>query len=175
MKKLTIILSIFYLLIAGCTSNKDLSREEAFRLIQQQEQYPKVIDFDVYCSDPKYAKKAIDAGLEKEGLVTVQRTQKLADVGKPLVQFTAKAQPYLLATPPKDKAVNIQRVKVADADLIEVTGVKTENDGKNAVVEYTTAYKNITPFSALSTINFDGKATRKARFSLYDDGWRLEK
>lgn len=33
MKKLTIILSIFYLLIAGCTSN-ELSREEAFRLIQ---------------------------------------------------------------------------------------------------------------------------------------------
>lgn len=174
MKKPTIILWIFYLLIAGCTT-QELSREEAFRLLQQKEQYPKVIDYDIYCSDPKYAKNAIDAGLEKEGLVTVQRTQKLADVGKPLVQFTPKARPYLLATPPKDKAVDVQRVKVADADLVEVTGVKTENDGKNAVVEYTTAYKNITPFSALTTISFTGKTSRKVRFSLYDDEWRLEK
>lgn len=174
MKKLTIFLSIFYLLIAGCTS-KELSREEAFRLLQQQGQYPKVIDYDVYCSDPTYAKKAIDAGLEKEGLVTVQLTQKLADVGKPLIGFTEKAQPYLLATTPKDKAADVQKVKVADADLVEVTGVQTENDGKNAVVEFTTAYKNATPFSALTTIDFSGKATRKARFSLYDNGWKLQK
>jgi len=161
MKKPTIILWIFYLLIAGCTT-QELSREEAFRLLQQKEQYPKVIDYDIYCSDPKYAKKAIDAGLEKEGLVTVQRTQKLADVGKPLVQFTPKAQAYLLATPPKDKAVDVQRVKVADADLVEVTGVKTENDGKNAVVEYTTVYKNITPILCFDNNKLQWKSFQKS-------------
>jgi hypothetical protein len=174
MKKPTLIFTMFYLLIAGCTS-KELSREEAFRLLQQQDQYPRIIDYDIYCSDPTYAKKAIDAGLEKEGLLIVQRTQKLADVGKPLIGFTEKAKPYLLATPPRDKAADVQKVKVADADLVEVTAVQTENDGKSAVVEFTTAYKNRTPFSVLTTIDFSGKATRKARLSLFDDGWRLQK
>jgi hypothetical protein len=174
MKRLTVILSIFYLLILGCTS-KELSREEASRLIRQQGRYPKVIDYDIYCSDPKYAKKAIDAGLESEGLVTVQRTQRLADVGNPLISFTERAKPYLLATPPKDKAADVQKVKLADADLVEVTGVQTVNDGKNAIVEYTTAYKNLTPFSVLASTNFKQQTSRKANFSLYDDGWKLNK
>lgn len=114
-------------------------------------------------------------GLEKEGLVTVQRTQKLGDVGKPLVEFTSKAQAYLLPTPEKDKAIHLQKVKLADEDLVEVTGIKTMEDGKQAVAEYTTAYKNVSGFSALTDINFNQTATHKANFSLYDDGWRLEK
>ena len=174
MKKTILTLSVFYLLLAGCAS-KELSREEALQLIQQKEQYPKVIDLDIYCSDPEFAKKVIDAGLDKEGLLTVQRTQKLSDIGKPLIHFTAKAQPYLLSTPAEEKALDVQKVKVADADIVEVTDVKTENEGKNAVVEYTTSYKNVTPFSVLTTRNLNGKATQKARFSLYEDGWKLEK
>ena len=107
--------------------------------------------------------------MEKEGLVTGQHTQKLADVGKPLIGFTENAQPFLLATPTKDKATDVQKVKVADADLVEVTGIQTENDGKKAIVEFTTAYENVTPFSVLTTIDFSGKATRKARFLLYGE------
>ena len=174
MKKTRLILSVFYLLLAGCAS-KELSREEALQMIQQKEQYPKVIDLDIYCSDPEFAKKAIDAGLEKEGLLIVQRTQKLSSIGKPLIQFTSKAQPYLLSTSAEEKAIDVQKVKVAEADILEVTDIKTENEGKNAVVEYTTAYKNVTPFSAMTTIKINDKATQKARFSLYGDGWRLEK
>lgn len=174
MKKLTFLLSTIALLSAGC-STKELGKEEAMQVIRQQGKYPKAIDYDIYCSDPSHAKKALDAGLEKEGLVSVQRTQKLGDAGKPLIQFTEKAQPYLLATSEKDKSLDVQKVKIADEDLSEVTSVQTENDGKGAVVEYTTAYKNITPFSSLTTINFSGKATRKARFSLSDVGWKLEK
>ena len=49
-------------------------------------------------------------------------------------------------------------------------------DGKQAVAEYTTAYKNVSGFSALTHINFNKPAaTHKANFALYDDGWRLEK
>lgn len=174
MKKLPVFYFIILIITAGCKS-KELSREEAFRLIQQKEKYSQVIDFDIYCSDPRYVKKAMDAGLEMQGLVTIQHTQKLIDVGNPLIKFTLKAQNYLLSTPAKDKAIDVQKVKIADADLAEVTGIKTENDGKNAVAEFTTTYKNITPFSALTTINFNKKITRKVHFSRYDDGWRLEK
>lgn len=174
MRKLTMILFGVVLLFAGCET-KELSREEASQKIKQHGQYPKIIDYDLYCSDPSHAKKAIEAGLEKEGLVSVLQIQKMADVGKPLIQFNAKAQPYLLSTPEKDKAMNVQKVKIADEDYSEITAIKTANNGKDAIVEYTTTYRNITPFSALAKINFSAKPIRKVYFSLTDHGWRLEK
>lgn len=175
MKKLPIILTILYLLIAGCSSKVELTREKAASLIKEGMQYPRVIDYDVYTSDPEFAKLAIEKGLEKEGLVTVKRTQKLEDAGKPLIEFTSKAQPYLLPTPDKDKAIHVQKVKIADEDLAEVTGIKTMEDGKQTVAEYTTAYKNVSGFSALTNIDFKKTNTRKANFTLYNDGWRLDK
>ncbi|MGI8893401.1 MAG: hypothetical protein ACR2GN_08065 [Bacteroidia bacterium] len=64
-------------LISGCTSKEELTREEASRIIKEVMKYPIVIDYDIYCSDPEAAKKTIDAGLEKEELVTVQRKMTL--------------------------------------------------------------------------------------------------
>lgn len=93
---------------------------------------------------------AINKGLENDGLVTVLRTQKLGDVGKPLVEFTSKAQPYLLPTPEKDKAIYVQKVKLADENLVKVTSIKTMEDGKQAVAEYITAYKNVSGFSVIN-------------------------
>jgi hypothetical protein len=174
MKILTIVLLATFL-ITGCTSKKELSREEAARLIKEGMKYPRVIDYDAYSSDPEFAKMAIDKGLEKEGLVTVQRTQTMGDVGKPLVEFTSKAQPHLLPTPEKDKAIHVQKVKLADEDFVEVTGITTTEDGKQAVAEYTTAYKNVSGFAPLTDIDFNKTNTRKASFTLYDDGWKLEK
>jgi len=174
MKTLTVVLLSAFL-IAACTSTDELSREKASSLIKEAMKYPRVIDYDIYSADPEFAKMAIDKGLEKEGLISVQRTQKLRDVGKPLVEFTSKVQPYLLPTPEKEKAIHVQKVKLADEDLVEVTGIKTMEDGKQAVAEYTTAYKNVSAFSVLAGINFNETAIHKANFVLYDDGWRLEK
>lgn len=117
----------------------------------------------------------LDAGLETQGLLTVQRTQKLSDVGKPIIQLSGKAQPYLLPTPEKDKSINVQKVKLAEEELNEVTGIKMMDDGKTAVAEYTTSYKNVTPFSALVNTDFKKEDTHQANFALYDDGWRLER
>lgn len=174
MKILTIVLLTAFLIV-GCTSKEELSREEASSLIKQAMKYPRVIDFNIYSADPEFAKLAIDKGLEKDGLVTVQRTQKSGDVGKPLVEFTSKAQPYLLPTPEKDKAIHVQKVKLADKNMVEVTGIKTMEDGKQAVAEYTTTYKNVSGFLVLTDINFSKTAPHKANLVLYDDGWRLEK
>ncbi len=173
MKLLTILFSA--LLIFGCASEKTLSREEAFQQLQQDKSYPHEINYDIYCSDPEAAKKVLDAGLETEGLVTVQRTQKLGDVGKPLINFTEKAQSYFLSTTEKDKARYIQKVKIADEDLAEVTNIKTNEPGNKAVVEYTTSYKNVTPFSSLIRINYKEAKTNKAYFSLGEQGWKFEK
>ncbi len=173
MKKLTLIILIAGLL-ASCSS-KELSREDASRIIKQEMQYPKVVDYDIYCSDPAMLRKVIDAGLEEKGLVTVQLTQKLKDIGKPLIEFTDKAKSNFLPTPEEDKKINIQKVKIADEEFVDVTGIQMSDGGKNAVAEYTTAYKNVSDFSGLINRNYNQPDTSKAYFTLYDDGWRLEK
>jgi hypothetical protein len=81
-----------------------------------------------------------------------------------------KGTTLLLPTLQQEKAIDMLIVKIADADFLEVTDIQTENDGNKSVVEYSTAYKNKTPFAALSTIDFNRKAFQKERFSLYD-GW----
>lgn len=175
MKPLTIILCSFWLLLAGCKSKKELTREEAFRLLQESKTYPKVIDYDLYVSDPQEAKKVIDAGLETQGLVTVQRTQKLADAGKPLIAFTTKAQPALLPTPEKDKASHIQKTKLADEVLVEVTALSNASDGQRVEAEYTTSYKNVSGFAPLTNIDFQKTKAHKTTFVLSDKGWQLGK
>lgn len=175
MKHLTIVFFSFCVLIAGCNTKKELTREEAFRLLQEGKGYPKVIDYDLYISDPQEAKKLIDAGLETQGLVTVQRTRKMADAGKPLIEFTTKAQPALLPTPEKDKASRIQKVKLADEDLKEVTKLTNLSEGQRVEAEYTTTYKNVSGFAPLTDINFQRSNSHKATFVLSDNGWQLEK
>lgn len=175
MKKLAVILSIICLQLQACDSKKELSRDEALKQIKRERSYPGVLDYDLYCGDPKHARNVLDAGLESEGLVTVQRTQKWADLGKPLIAFTAKSQAYLLATPEKDKASRIQKVKLADEDVVEVTNIRTNESRNKAVVDYSTAFKNATPFAKLTTVEFNKTKFNKAYFALGDDGWKLEK
>ncbi len=172
MKKLTLIILITSLM-AGCTS-KELSREEASKIIKKEMKFPQVVDYDIYCSDPVFVRKVIDAGLEEEGFVIVERTQKLKDLGNPLISFTEKAKAHLLPTPEKDKKADIQKVKLADEDLVNVTSIKTSIGGKQAVAEYTTAFKNVSRFSSLTNKDYDHPDTHIAYFTLYDDGWRLE-
>jgi hypothetical protein len=177
MKKLsTYLLPLsFSLLLVSCGS-KELSREEAASAIQKEMEYPVALDFDVYRAEPMQARLALDSNLEEEGFLIVQRTQELKDIGKPMIDFTEKAKPFLLQTSDDALAQHIQKVKLADENFVEITGIKTGDDGKTAVVEYTTSITNITPFSALLPRKLEQTTTsNKANFALYDDGWRLEK
>jgi hypothetical protein len=165
---------VFYLLITlftACSSNK-LDREKALQLLREQKLYPKTATYNIFISDPIYAKRMLDAGLEEKGLVKIQRTQRLSEAGQSIISFTEKAKPYLEPQTDEDKHDNIQRVKIAVETVAEVTGIQTL-DEKHAVVEYNTTYKNITPFSGLSKLKLDEKTAHKTNFSLYDDGWRV--
>ncbi len=176
MKKLTLLCSFFCLLVQACNSNRELSRKEALEQIKQEKNFPKVADFDIYCSDAMHVRKVVDGGLESSGMVMVLKTQKLGDLNKPLITLTDKAQPFLLPTPEKDKALDIQKVKLADEELVEITNIRMNGDGNKAVVDYTTAFKNLTPFVALTNVDaFKKKKTNKAYFAFGDDGWKLEK
>ncbi|MBC8053817.1 MAG: hypothetical protein H7Y13_12200 [Sphingobacteriaceae bacterium] len=171
--KNTLNLLIALLLFASCSSN-DLDRETALKLIKEEKLYPKVIDQEIYTGDPVHARKVLETGLEKSGYVTVQRTRKIMEIGKPIISFTDKAKPYLLPQTQEDIESGVWRVKIADEVLEEVTGIQLLEGGKNAVVEYKTAYKNITPFSKLARFSLADNNIQKTHFSLYEDGWRME-
>jgi hypothetical protein len=173
MKKFVTII-LFSGLFAGCSS-KELSKEEASKIIQKEMPYPKVVDYDIYCGDPVMAKKVIDAGLEEKGFVIVHRTLKLGDIGKPIIEFTDKAKPYLLPTPEADKKSLIQKVKIADEELVDISGIQMNEGDKNAAAEYTTSYKNVNDLAPLVNKDYKKQETKKAYFVLYDDGWKLEK
>ncbi len=161
-------------LMAGCGSKK-LSKKIAFELLQKQIPYPRVFEYDIYCSDPEHARRLLNAGLETQGLVNIQRKQKLMDVGKPLISFTEKAQPYLLPTLEKDKASYVQKVKLADEELVEVLYLEEEPISKRMMVEYTIAYKNVTPFATLVNVDFKAAQKRTAYLTLWDNQWQIAK
>jgi len=161
------------LFMTACGNGAKLEKEEAATIIRQAKGYPKVFEYDVNVTDPQSARKLLDAGLENEGLVTIDRNQKMMDVGKPLVHFTEKAKPYLIRLHPKYD--NLQVIKVADVDLKEITGIQLQEDGKRAIVEYTVMYKNINPFSKLVDFDFSKPDAKRATMSLFDTGWKLEK
>jgi hypothetical protein len=175
MKNLLFTLILAGAILSGCNQAPELSKDEALQIINKELNYPKVIDYDIFCSDPAHAKNILDAGLETSGMVTVQKAQKLKDIGKPLVQLTEKANPYLLLTPEKDKALDVQKVKVADEEVKDLS-INPDGANKNIVwVEYTTVYKNITPFSVLMKRNLNEPIRHKVQFSLTDNGWILQK
>jgi hypothetical protein len=133
------------LLITGC-SEKELDREKAMDILQQDGHYPRAVEYYIFCGDSQHASRVINAGLEDDGMVKIKHRVKLGDVGKePIVSFTEKAKLYLLETSAEDQKSRIQRVKLADEDLVEVTGILLDASGKTAIVEYTTSssdYRN---------------------------------
>lgn len=166
------VFGIAIFLLASCSQTK-LEKEEAASVIRAAKNYPKVYEYEINMTDPASAKKLLDAGLEGEGWVTVDKTQKLKDAGQPIVHFTEKAKPYLIRI--DEKYDNVQVVKVADIDLAEVTGIQLQEDSKSATVEYTVAYKNITPFAKLMKRNLSEKETQRTNLSYFDTGWKLDK
>lgn len=174
MKAYISMFSIVCIILAGCSSNH-LTRDKAFQIIKAEKLYHKAYGYYLFCNDPGHARMVLESKLEDMGFLTVDRTQKLKDVGNPLIYFSSKAAPYFLPVPEEDKRSPIQRVKLADEVFNEVTGIKTSSNRKSAVVLYTTNYVHITPFAVLVKSDLHKPRNNKIYLSLYDDGWRIEK
>lgn len=172
MKKI-LSLCIGALLLGACSKNDKLDLDTALKVIESSKTYPKVISYNIFVSEPAFAKRVLDAGLEESGLVMVQRTRKLGEVGQPIISFTAKADPYLLTQSDQDKSDGIQRVKIADEVVEEVTAIQMLDGDKKAIADVKTTFKNISPFSPLSKLELDKEIIRKVDFALYDNGWRV--
>jgi hypothetical protein len=166
-------LLVFTMIYVSCASDKKLDEKTALKLIQEEKGYPKVVEYEIYTADPEEAKKLLDLGLEKQGLITVQKIQASADVGRPLIMFSKKADPYLLPQTIEDKQANIQRVKIAEEVIEGVKKITEQEGGKSTVVEYSTSYENVSQFSVLNGVKTAKIRILKANFVFDGNEWGL--
>jgi hypothetical protein len=166
-------LLVFTMIFVSCASDKKLDEKTALKLIKEEKGYPKVVEYEIYTADPQDAKKLLDLGLEKEGLITVQKTQASADVGRPLIMFTKKAQPFLLSQTIDDKKAKIQRVKIADEVVKSITRITEQEDGNGVVVEFETSFENVSAFSVLSGVKLNKTRNLNVNVVFDDNVWSL--
>jgi len=173
MKPSLLVSTVLVSLLAGC-SHKELSREDAFTIIKREMSYPKEMEFKIYAGDPEEAAKLKNSFLEKDGFIEILSSKTLSDP-RPWISFTGKSAPYLLPTPEKDIKYAIQRVKTAEENIDKVTGIQMQKEDKEAIVEYSTVLTHITPFGEWLKFDTIKSPKHNVLFSLYDDGWRMEK
>lgn len=162
-------------IFSGCNNTPALNEAEALQTINNELKYPRVVDYDIYRSDPAHAKKLLDAGLEANGMVIVQKTQKLKNIGSPLITFTEAARSHLLPVSDKERALDIQKVKIAD-EVVTAAKINAPVEDKNSiVVDYTTVYKNTTPFAILMTRDINEPVKHTVAFVLQGDNWVIKK
>lgn len=174
MKKLFFFSGIAVGVIVSSCGSKKLNQEEVARIFQEEKVYPKVMEYRVFCGNNETAEEMHDKGLDEQGLVTVKLNHTIEDVGMPLISFTEKAKPYLVETESINKAIDMQKVKLADEYFHAVTDITTNAKGDRAEVVFTTSVRNKTPFMVLSQENKDSIQSRMTYFSMTKDGWKWD-
>jgi hypothetical protein len=190
MKRSSIILlcssALLCLLITSACSHK-LSRGKAKELLLEKGGFPRPVTETWQCGEVSYfgdgsrdiAKqhRYVDGGLVTftpigtnpgmGGLYTVFR-----------MTFPTKAQGYVVQMAP-DHA----DVRMADLVFGNITGIREAADGKEAAVDFTLKYDNLTPFGNArnatdadngqpETYDKDKVMQMHTRLVKYDDGWR---
>ena len=132
MKKLFLIFMIIP--VMGCQTNQKPDKETVLKIINDDLNFPRTIDYEIFCSDPAHAKKLLNLKLDTTGMVTIQKTQKLKDIGSPLISFTEAAQPYLIQPTEKQRKLDIQKVKIAEETIDNIKlGNSSESNGKISI------------------------------------------
>lgn len=155
-------------------NNKNLSKETAHVLIVKKYNYPTAIDYDIFCSDPVHATNVIRAGLEDKGLVTVKRTLKLRDVGKPLIEFTSRAKSFLMETSVNDRSYYIQKIKIGTENFDKITKMDFSKSMNVMIVEYITI-RQYNVFGKLLKKEANEEKTNIDYFYFAQDGWEIVK
>lgn len=195
MKRKSILIVLIFL-ITSCQSH--LKREDALAMIRKYHNFPNEITYEIpkgYIKDVHTQGRGVTAIIgedefkEKElaiesfkdnnllKLIETSERQETTQflIGTTIrtwtsvkVQLTNEGSKYL-----KQEQSDKYLVKLWDIDVLEVTGIQ-ETSKKNATVEFSTHQTNITPFGKL----FDSGnkiSNNSQNFSLYDDGWRINK
>lgn len=171
--------SIVLFVIVGCVTftscgTKQLSKNEVATILRDEKVYPKIVQYRVFTRNTETASELHEAGLDQQGYVMVKKQHTEDNTGTPLISFTDKAQPYLLETSEMQQSIDAQNVKLADEYFLSVTDITTNAKGDRAEVEFTTAYRNTTPFIVLSQENKESIQNRMTYFKLNGDRWMWE-
>lgn len=168
------ILFLFSAALIVCACNKiSLTKEEAYELIEQHRKYPQIQSYQIYTKDAEDGRRVLDAGLEKDGLVQVERNHKTGENQKAIIRFTDKASELLLP-PDKGQLSSVQKVKIAEEVLDSVVSVQVSEQQKTALVTFTTKYINVNPFSKLDKKDYSQIKKHEAKLSLTKDGWTVQ-
>jgi len=179
----TIFLLFVTFFIFSCS--QELTRTKAKKLIVEEGKYKKFETVRIkgtyysdYHSDESIWGTKDDLGrnykeikqklkkMEQDGVLKLSEAlvNEVANIYKLKVVLTQEGAKYLVEN--KDAFI----VKSCEIAFGEVTGIEVENQFNGAVVHYTLVRVNPTPFGVnISQEPID----KKALFSKYDDGWRI--
>ncbi|MGB9178431.1 MAG: hypothetical protein WCB68_04215, partial [Pyrinomonadaceae bacterium] len=181
-------------------STKNLSRERAADLIKIYPNFKSTFDRKIPVGRFWYDVQNIEyflygdlLPLVDQGILTLTKTGKKQYSGRyieQIVELTPKGEVEAKAWVktsenikdefeifgPDSPDVTIYRMVIADKELVEVTGIATDEGGKTARVEFTwrwapTAQAKLLPKKVPSNETHECAAY----FQLYDDGWRIVK
>lgn len=172
MKIINIILT--HCLIAICLScgEKGLSNDDVKTAFEKDKVYPRVAQAQIFVNEEKTASLIRDTDLEEQGYVTVKLSHSLEDIGQPLVLFTEKSRPFLIAKPDSLESIEKQPVKVADEKFLEVKQIAYSEDGKKAVVDYSVTIDNQSPFIILLASPMQATEFRRTNFIKEGEDWK---
>lgn len=162
------LLFLICLTLAACG---DLNENRVEQILAERETYPKPVESTVFCNDGATVKKVTEVGLVRDGFVTTPE-HTAEDVGKPLIYFTDKAKPYLLATSDTLKSFDAQKVRVATEHFLRVLNIEINPSGNQAVVDYLTRMEDQTPFAVLYPQDISGEQRRRTFLLHTAEGWQ---
>lgn len=171
--KAKILVLLMCITIAAC-SKKELTKDEAIVLLKKEKGFPRTMDYEIFTSDPEFANKLLATDLESKGYVVIQKTQKLGEMGNALISFTEKSQPFLLHPSDEDLKLSVQKVKIAEENVVEVKSITEDKSSGTVLVSYLTNHSNATPFAVLVK-NLDKPKDLLATFKNDGEKWILVK
>ena len=137
------ILSLSIVFSFGCAKQKTLTTDEAKSIIIKQSKYPQIALAGIRIGPSvqiPFLATDMKAYLE-EGLITSQEAGSAG--GRYNVSFTEEGKKYTVSEVDMGGFVDI---KLADKQFVEVTKITPSKDYKEATIEHTWKYDNITPF-----------------------------
>lgn len=169
MKGIQLIYLLFLAVILASCSN--LSNGKVEEILTNEKAYPLVVEYRMFRNSDQHVQEVIDKKLVENGFLTAQLKHSKEDLGQPLIFFTEKSNPYLIATNDTLKSFDIQRIKVAEEVFVKVTNIEINPAGDKAVVDYTTKIINPTPFMVLYNQDVEGEQKRRTFFTRKEDKW----
>ncbi|MEH6308582.1 hypothetical protein RYH73_23220 [Olivibacter sp. CPCC 100613] len=164
---------IFAMFILSACNKISLTKEDAYKLIEQHKNYPQIQSYQIYTKDAEDGRRVLDVGLEKDGLVRVERHHKTGENQKAIIEFTDKASEFLLP-PDKGQLNSVQKIKVAEEVLDSILSIQVNEKQKTAVVNYSSKYVHVNPFAKLDKKDYTQTKKHQANLTFTKDGWIVQ-